>query len=111
MPRRTASHAISSRPPSAGSSSRPMPTISADRALRAPAVLLLLSMAGAASASGTIEIDPRTEAFASRADCEQALEKRHSAAQSRLASLSGAERRGNKVGKLRRDGQHLSYAE
>jgi hypothetical protein len=89
-----------------------MPTISGDRALSAAAALLLLGGAGAASASGTIEIDPRTEAFASRADCEQALEQRHSAARSRLASLSPAEKRANNVGKLERNGDdQLSYAE
>lgn len=89
-----------------------MPTISADRALRAAAALILLGGAGAAWASGTIEIDPRTEAFASRGACERALEQRHSAARSRLASLSPAEKRGNSVGKLKRNGDdQLSYAE
>ena len=89
-----------------------MPTISADRALSAAAVAALLGIAGAASASGTIEIDPRTEAFASRAGCEQALEQRHSAARSRFASLSPAEKRGSGVSKLKRDGDdQLSYAE
>jgi hypothetical protein len=89
-----------------------MPTISADRALRAAAALILLAMAGTASGSGTIEIDPRTEDFATRAACEKALEQRHSAARSRLASLSTAEKRGNSVGKLQRNGDdHLSYVE
>jgi hypothetical protein len=89
-----------------------MPTISADRALRAAAALLLLGAAGIARAGPTIEIDPRTEAFATPAACEKALERRHSAARSRLASLSPAQRRGNSVGELRRNGgEHLSYLE
>jgi hypothetical protein len=89
-----------------------MPTISADRALRAAAALFLLGSAAVASAGGTIEMDPRTEAFASRAACEKALEQRHSAARSRFESLSPSEKRGNKVGKLERNGdEHLSYVE
>lgn len=90
-----------------------MPTISADRALRAVApFLLLIGASGAAWAGPTIEIDPRTEVFASRAACEQALEKRHSAARSRLASLSRAQKRGNDIGKLKRNADDdLSYVE
>lgn len=89
-----------------------MPTISNNRALGAAAALLLLCVGGAAWAGPTIEIDPRTEAFASRAACEQALEQRHSAARSRLASLPKAEKRGTSVGKLERDGdEQLSYVE
>jgi hypothetical protein len=80
--------------------------------MKAAAALLLLAVAGAASASGTIEIDPKTEDFATRAACEKALEQRHSAARSRLASLPPAEKRGNSVGKLKRNGEeHLSYVE
>ncbi|HEX8124480.1 MAG TPA: hypothetical protein VF548_02760 [Allosphingosinicella sp.] len=89
-----------------------MPTISNDRpAVRAAAtLLLLLGASGIACAAPTIEIDPRTEAFASRADCEQALEQRHSAALSRLAAL---DRKGGKaVSRLKREGgEHLSYVE
>jgi hypothetical protein len=90
-----------------------MPTISADRAPKAAAALLLILAAGGAARAGPmIEIDPRTEAFATRAACEQALEQRHSAARSRLASMSPAEKRGNSVGKLQRNGiEHLSYVE
>jgi hypothetical protein len=89
-----------------------MPTISADRPLRAAALVLLLGATGIAIAGPTIEIDPRTEDFASRAACEQALEKRHSAARSRLAGLAPAEKRGNDIGKLKRNADdHLSYVE
>lgn len=89
-----------------------MPTISADRALKAAALSLLLGATGIAMAGPTIEIDPRTEDFASRAACEQALEKRHSAARSRLASLSRTEKRSNDIGKLKRNADdHLSYVE
>jgi hypothetical protein len=90
-----------------------MPTISNDRlALKAAAALLLLASGGIARAGATIEIDPKTEAFATRGACEQALEKRRLAALARLDSLPPAERRGNSVGKLRRDGgEHLSYVE
>jgi hypothetical protein len=89
-----------------------MPTISADRVLRAAALSLLLGASGIAVAGPTIEIDPRTEDFSSRAACEQALEKRHSAARSRLGSLSRAEKRANDIGKLKRNGDdHLSYVE
>jgi hypothetical protein len=77
--------------------------------MRAAAVLLALAANGAAWAGPTIEIEPRTQAFASRAACEQALEQRHSAALSRLAAL---DRKGaNKVTPLKRDGEQLSYAE
>jgi hypothetical protein len=88
-----------------------MPTISNDRAgVRAAAALLLLAAGGAARGGPTIEIEPRTEAFATRAACERALEQRHSAALSRLASL---DRKGHdKVSPLERDGgEHLSYVE
>ena len=74
--------------------------------------MLLLGAGAIARAGPTIEIDPRTEAFATRAACEEALEQRHSAARSRLASLSRADRRGNSVGDLKRSGgEHLSYVE
>jgi hypothetical protein len=73
-------------------------------------MLLLLGLGGMARAGATIEIDPRTEAFATRAACEQALEQRHSAAVSRLASLDP--KGGNAVSRLKRDGgEHLSYLE
>ncbi len=89
-----------------------MPTISADRALRAATLVLLVGATGIAVAGPTIEIDPRTEDFASRAACEQALEKRHSAARSRLDSLPRAEKRGSDIGKLKRNAEdHLSYVE
>jgi hypothetical protein len=91
-----------------------MPTISNDRlAVRvAGAALLLLGASGIASAGPTIEIDPKTEAFASRGACEQALEQRRSAALSRLASLPAAEKSGTSVSELKRSGgEHLSYAE
>ncbi|MEA3009644.1 MAG: hypothetical protein QOJ91_1336 [Sphingomonadales bacterium] len=78
--------------------------------MRAAAILLALAAAGAARAGPTVEIEPRTEAFASRAACEQALEQRHSAALSRLAALD--RKGGNKVTPLKRDGgEQLSYAE
>lgn len=89
-----------------------MPTISNDRLVRAAAALLLLGASGPALASGTIEIDPRTEAFASRADCEKALESRHSAALARVATLPAQERRVSRVDALKRDGEeHLGYFE
>jgi hypothetical protein len=89
-----------------------MPTISADRALRAAAALLLLGASGIARAGATIEIDPRTEAFATRADCERALGIRHAAALARVAALPAEERSSSSVGKLKRDGdEHLSYVE
>ncbi|HEX8468648.1 MAG TPA: hypothetical protein VF620_12680 [Allosphingosinicella sp.] len=73
--------------------------------------LLLLCMAGAASASGTIEIDPRTEAFASRTACEKALERRHEAALARFAALPAEERRTSRVDALKRDGGELGFSE
>lgn len=89
-----------------------MPTISADRALSAAAALLLLGAGTAAAAGGTIEIDPRTEAFATRAACEKALQIRHAAALARVAALPAGERSGSSVGKLERNGdEHLSYFE
>jgi hypothetical protein len=89
-----------------------MPTISNDRLAVRAAALLLLGASGIASAGPTIEIDPKTEAFASRGACERALEQRRSAALSRLASLPAAEKRGTSVSELKRsDGEHLSYAE
>jgi hypothetical protein len=89
-----------------------MPTISADRALKAAAALLLLGASGIARAGPTIEIDPKTEAFADRGACEQALKQRRSAALSRLDSLSPAEKRSTSVSELKRGGgDHLSYAE
>ncbi|MEO7179134.1 MAG: hypothetical protein ABIW83_09840 [Allosphingosinicella sp.] len=76
------------------------------------ATLLVLGWSGAAAASATIEIDPKYENFESRSACEKALEQRHSAALSRVASLPPAERHGNKVAELERNGdQQLSYAE
>ncbi|HEX8449115.1 MAG TPA: hypothetical protein VF652_05950 [Allosphingosinicella sp.] len=86
-----------------------MPTISSDPiAAKAAAILLLLGASGIARAGPTIEIDPRTEAFATRAACEQALEQRHSAALSRLASLD--RKSGNAVSRLKREGGgDLSY--
>jgi hypothetical protein len=74
-------------------------------------MLLLLVVAAAASASGTIEIDPRTEDFASRADCEKALERRHEAALSRFAALPAQERRTGRVDPLKRDAGGLGYSE
>ena len=71
---------------------------------------MLLSASGIARAGPTIEIEPKAETFASRAACEQALEKRHSAALSRLASLDRKD--GNKVSRLERDrSKQLSYVE
>ncbi|HEX8307838.1 MAG TPA: hypothetical protein VF645_05405 [Allosphingosinicella sp.] len=88
-----------------------MPTISNDRpAVRAATILLLLGAGGIARAGPTIEIDPRTEAFATRAACEQVLEQRHSAALSRLAALG--RKAGNEVSRLKREGgEHLSFVE
>ena len=78
--------------------------------MRAAAILLLVGASGIARAGPTIEIDPRTEAFTTRAACEQALEQRHSAALSRLAP---PDRKGGKaVSRLKREGgEHLSYVE
>jgi hypothetical protein len=75
------------------------------------AVLPLLVMAAAAAASGTIEIDPRTEDFASRADCEKALERRHQAALTRFAALPAKERATSRVDALKREGGGLGYSE
>jgi hypothetical protein len=90
-----------------------MPTISSERRpLRAAAALLLLAAAGPALAGPTIEIDPRFESFASRAACEQALQRRHGAALARFAALPAKERRGNRVdGLTRREDGHLGYLE
>ena len=78
--------------------------------MKAAAILLLLGAGGSARAGPTIEIDPRTEAFATRAACEQALEQRHSAALSRLSSLD--RKSGNAVSRLKREGgENLSYVE
>lgn len=89
-----------------------MPTISVERALRAAAALILLGAGSAALASGIIEMDPRTEAFASRAACEKALEGRHAAALARVAALPVEERRMNRVDALKRDGDdRLGYFE
>lgn len=89
-----------------------MPTISSDPPGVKAALLLLLAASGAASAGPTIEIDPKTEAFASRGACEQALEQRRSAALSRLASLPPGQKNGTSVSELKRGGgDHLSYAE
>ena len=79
--------------------------------MRSAAALLLLAASTVARAGPTIEIDPKTKAFASRGACEQALEQRRSAALSRLESLPGAEKRGASVSELKRNGEHLSYAE
>lgn len=89
-----------------------MPTIFADRALRAAAVLALLGAGAGASASGTIEIDPKYENFESRSACEAALQRRHGAAVARFAALPEKERRSSRVDGLRRDDdQHLTYFE
>jgi hypothetical protein len=90
-----------------------MPTISNDRpGVRAALALLLLAAGGAASASGTIEFDPKYESFESRAACESALERRHVAALARFAALPARERRGNRVAALERDGEaQLGYFE
>ncbi|HEY0130950.1 MAG TPA: hypothetical protein VGB57_06050 [Allosphingosinicella sp.] len=89
-----------------------MPTISNEPlGLRAALALLLLGASGAALASGTIEIDPRIEAFASRAACEKALERRHKAALARVAALPAEERRTSRVDALKRDGDGLGYSE
>jgi hypothetical protein len=89
-----------------------MPTISADRALRAAAALVLLGAGAAASASGTIEFDPKYESFESRAACEAALKRRHVAALVRFDALPARERRGNRVDGLKRDGDsQLGYFE
>jgi hypothetical protein len=87
-----------------------MPIISNDRALRAAAILALLGASAIARAGPTIEIEPRSEAFATRAACERALEQRHSAALTRLAAT---DRKGvDQVSRLQRDGEkHLSYVE
>jgi hypothetical protein len=79
--------------------------------VRAVAALLLLGAPGAALASGTLEIDPRSETFASTAACEQALERRHEAALSRVAALPAKERRTSRVDALKRDGHDLGYFE
>lgn len=89
-----------------------MPTISARRAARGAAALLLLGAGSAAWAGPTIEIDPRYESFESRVACEKALQRRHGAALARLAALSSSERGGNRVDGLRRDGDdQLTYFE
>jgi hypothetical protein len=89
-----------------------MRTISNDRwPVRAAAALLLLVAGEAALASGMIEIDPRSENFASTAACEQALERRHQAALSRLAALPAKERRTGRVDTLKRNGPDLGYFE
>jgi len=59
--------------------------------------LFLMATAAPALAGFTLEIDPRTESFASRAACEQALEIRHSAALARFAALPAKERRSGRV--------------
>jgi hypothetical protein len=87
-----------------------MPTISARRGAAA-AALLLLGWAGPAAAGATIEIDPKYETFESRTGCEKVLKQRHSAALSRLRTLPATERNASKVSDLRREGEHLSYAE
>ncbi|HEX8238196.1 MAG TPA: hypothetical protein VF574_00470 [Allosphingosinicella sp.] len=79
--------------------------------MRAAAVLLLIAAAAPAWAGFTLEIDPRTESFASRAACEQALEIRHSAALARFAALPAKERRGSRVEALTRSGGDLAYLE
>jgi hypothetical protein len=89
-----------------------MPTISNDRlAVRAAAALVLMATAAPAPAGFTLEIDPRTESFASRAACEQALEVRHSAALARFAALPPKERRSSRVEALTRTGGDLLYLE
>ncbi|HYG48338.1 MAG TPA: hypothetical protein VD846_10415 [Allosphingosinicella sp.] len=90
-----------------------MPTISNDRlALKSAAGLLLLAAGHAASASGTIEIDPKYESFKSRAACEAALQRRHGAALARFAALPARERRSNRVDVLKRDAEEqLGYFE
>ncbi len=80
--------------------------------MRVAAALLLLGAGGAASASGTIEFDPKYESFESRAACEAALQRRHGAALARFAALPARERRGNRVDGLKRDGEaQLGYIE
>jgi len=79
---------------------------------RAAAALCLIGAGGPALASGTIEFDPKFEAFESRSACEQALQLRHGAALARLAALPAPERRNNRVAGLKRDGdEQLSYFE
>lgn len=74
--------------------------------------MLLLGAGSAATASGTIEIDPRTEAFASPAACEKALASRHAAALARVSALPAEERRISRVAALKRDGdENLGYVE
>jgi hypothetical protein len=79
--------------------------------MRAAAALVLMAAAAPASAGFTLEIDPRTESFASRAACEQALESRHSAALARFAALPAKERRGSRVKALTRTDGDLAYLE
>jgi hypothetical protein len=80
--------------------------------VRAAAGLLLIFAGGSALASGTIEIDPRYESFASRAACEDALQRRHVAALARFAALPAPERRKNRVDPLKRTaGGQLGYLE
>src|SRR4051812_34632753 len=90
-----------------------MPTISSERRpVKLAALLCLLGANGTALASGTIEFDPRTENFTSRAACEQALERRYRAAMSRLEALPAKERRTSRVDTLRRDrDEQLGYVE
>lgn len=85
-----------------------MPTISADRA---PAIgvaaLILMGAAGPEGPSGTIEFDPRVEAFESRSACEAALRRRHAA-----AAGPGAQSEGRTVRALGRDREsNLFYVE
>ena len=57
-------------------------------------------------------MDPKTEAFASRAACEKALEGRHAAALARVGALPAEERRMNRVEALTRDDDdRLGYFE
>jgi hypothetical protein len=90
-----------------------MRTISNDRlAVRIAAALLLLASGGAASASGTIEFDPKYESFESRAACEEALQRRHGAALARFDALPARQRGSNRVDGLKRDkDEQLSYFE
>jgi hypothetical protein len=76
------------------------------------AALFLIGAGGPALASGTIEFDPKFEAFESRTACEQALQRRHGAALARFAALPAPERRANRVDALKRDGdEQLTYFE